>query len=1486
MTSNTSHKLFSVIVVITLVAMLFSCKKDPSVNIETFEITKENMTIGAKTVGIMGSYSYSGTIDGITACVSENEFNFNVEKFPAELSGKNFAVNITGLKTGTTYYYYYSVDYGMDKPYQTEQKQFITGDYSLPTVITATVSFVGHDNAICGGEVTDDGGSEVTARGLCWSQQHNPTLSDIHSVDSCGTGAFTTHITDLTLNTTYYVRAYATNEKGTAYGNEMEFTTSAQTPTVTTLEVIEIDTTSARVKCEVGSDGGSTVTERGVCWSKQHEPTLEDEYQANGSGLGLYVCRISGLESNTTYYVRAYAKNASGTAFGEVLTFKTGTVVFLPSVTTVEITEVTATTAICLCNVSDDGGSEVTERGACWSLSQSPTINSSHANMGSGMGEYTIQLSGLTANKTYYVRAYAKNSKGIAYGEQKSFTTLEGLPVVNTGSVSDITATTAKCSGNVVDQGASAVTERGICWGTSHNPTVSGSHVTNGTGTGLFTCQMTGLTPNTTYYVRAYAKNTQGISYGSELSFVALEGLPSVTTGNVSDITATTAKCSGNVTDQGASTVTERGICWGTNHNPTIIGNHANSGTGAGSYICQMTGLTNGTTYYVRAYARNTQGITYGEEKEFSTLANLPSVTTAEATNITQTTATGGGNVTADGGATVTERGICWSTSQNPTVNGNHASNGSGTGTFSVNMTSLSPGTTYYVRAYATNSAGTAYGNQKSFTTTATMPTVTTGQVTNITQTTALGGGNVTNDGGASVTARGVCWSTSHNPTVSGSHASGGTGTGSFTANMTGLTANTTYYVRAYATNSQGTSYGSEVSFTTSQNISAPTVTTSQVSSITQTTAVGGGNVTSDGGATVTERGICWSTSHNPTTSGSHANNGTGTGSYTVQMSGLTANTTYYVRAYAINSQGTSYGSEVSFTTEQIPSYTISVSANPTNGGTVAGGGTYQQGQSCTVTATANTGYTFLRWTENGTQVSTNANYTFTVSDNRTLVAQFQANSYTVSVSATPTSGGSATGGGNYNYGQSCTVSASAANGYTFLRWTENGTQVSTNASYTFTVTGNRTLVAQFQVNGYTISASANPTAGGTVTGAGTYNYGQSCTLTATANTGYTFLRWTENGEQVSTNATYTFNVTGNRTLVAQFQIQSYTITASANPTAGGSVSGAGSYNYGQSCTLTASASTNYTFVNWTENGNAVSSNASYSFTVTANRTFVANFEPTVPVGAINGLFSVSATQQVYFSQGNLQYQASSNTWRFASNQYNYIGSANSNISINYSGWIDLFGWGTSGWNNGNVYYQPYDKSNTGTSNNGYGYGPTDGTNYNNNLTEDYANADWGIFNAIINGGNQNNQWRVLTRDEWGYLSFTRQDAALKKGMATVASVKGIIILPDEWTLPEGLSFSNITYYSTSVNVYSLSEWVLMEEAGAVFLPAAGLRSGTQINNAGSYGHYWSSICQGLAYGYTIYIAPPAGGFNHNLVADYRRRDLGCSVRLVQDFNR
>jgi uncharacterized protein (TIGR02145 family) len=194
------------------------------------------------------------------------------------------------------------------------------------------------------------------------------------------------------------------------------------------------------------------------------------------------------------------------------------------------------------------------------------------------------------------------------------------------------------------------------------------------------------------------------------------------------------------------------------------------------------------------------------------------------------------------------------------------------------------------------------------------LATITTTAVGNITGTTAVSGGNITNNGGSPVTQRGVVWSTAPNPTTANNQSSDGSGTGSFTSNLTGLTANTTYYVRAYAINSAGTAYGNEVSFTT--NISnLATIITFSVNSITDSTAISGGDIIDDGGSPVTQRGVVWSTAPNPTTANNQSSDGSGTGSFTSNLTGLTATTTYYVRAYAINSAGTAYGNEVSFTT-------------------------------------------------------------------------------------------------------------------------------------------------------------------------------------------------------------------------------------------------------------------------------------------------------------------------------------------------------------------------------------------------------------------------------------------------------------------------------------------------------------------------------------------------------------------------------------------
>jgi Protein of unknown function (DUF1566) len=743
------------------------------------------------------------------------------------------------------------------------------------------------------------------------------TQSQISAITTPANGLFVFCTTD---NKFYAYVASAIVWKEVLYGSG---TIAPNTvPSVTTADFTNITQTTATSGGNVTSDGGATVTARGVCWSLSSSPTTADSHTTDGSGTGVFVSNLTGLTANTLYYVRAYATNSLGTAYGNQVTFST--LANLPTVTTTTVTNITQTTATSGGNVTSDGGTSVTARGVCWSLSSSPTTADSHTNDGSGTGVFVSNLTGLTAITPYYVRAYATNSFGTSYGNQVTFSTLANLPTVTTTAVTDITPTTATSGGNVTSDGGATVTARGVCWSISSSPTTADSKTTDGSGTGVFVSNLTGLTANTPYYVRAYSTNSVGTAYGNEVTFTTLPNpvIPTVTTTTVTNITQTTATSGGNVTSDGGATVIFRGVCWSTSPNPTMANSYTTNGSGTGVFVSSLTGLTAVTLYYVRAYAVNSVGTAYGNEVSFTTIAYLPTITTTAISNITQTTATSGGNVTSDGGATVTARGVCWSTTASPTIANSYTADGTGTGVFVSSLAGLTGNILYYVRAYATNSTGTSYGNQLSFTTSPLLATVTTTSVTLITLTTATSGGNVTSDGGATVTARGVCWSISSNPTTADSHTTDGSGTGVFVSNLTGLTANTLYYVRAYSTNSVGTAYGNEVTFTTLLNPILPTVTTTAVTNISPTTATSGGNVTSDGGATVIFRGVCWSTSPNPTMANSYTTDGSGTGVFESNLTGLTFNILYYARAYAVNSVGTSYGNQMSFTT----GFTIGVS--------------------------------------------------------------------------------------------------------------------------------------------------------------------------------------------------------------------------------------------------------------------------------------------------------------------------------------------------------------------------------------------------------------------------------------------------------------------------------------------------------------------------------------------------------------------------------
>jgi hypothetical protein len=265
--------------------------------------------------------------------------------------------------------------------------------------------------------------------------------------------------------------------------------------------------------------------------------------------------------------------------------------------------------------------------------------------------------------------------------------------------------------------------------------------------------------------------------------------------------------------------------------------------------------------------------------------------------------------------------------------------------------------------------------------------------------------------------------------------------------------------------------------------------------------------------------------------------------------------------------------------------------------------------------------------------------------------------------------------------------------------------------------------------------------------------------------------------------------------------------------------------------------------------------------------------------GAVKGLFSVSENDKVYFSKGNLQYQASSNTWRFAENQWDCVGNGNSNISSSYSGWIDLFGWATSGYYYDGTCHYPWTCSPTG---NYVAYG-----NHYANLDDETGQADWG-YNAISNGGNRIGQWRTLSEDEWEYLVLTRNTASgIRFAKATVNGVYGVILLPDDWNSSVyGLRNTNDeTSASYGDNVISDETWLsVLEPAGAVFLPAAGKRESLSVYYANVEGGYWSSSgssVEGFLGHHDLAGCLEFG--NTRLYFNSESRSNGYSVRLVHD---
>ena len=505
----------------------------PTLNtLEATNITSSSAVLNAEIL-TKGAPSYSER--GFVYALSSNPtLEDTLGKLTAKVTEENmYSATVTGLELGEEYYVRGYAINEAGVAYSTNEVSFKTHQI-LPEVTTENPTNIslGSGTATFNGSIENVGDPAYTERGFVWGHDHNPAVEDDNKkeVTGNGEGAFSTKVTELEINTTYYIRAYAINEAGVGYGNEIKLDFDAVKPIVYTKEATDVSIAggTATLNGTIESVGDPAYTERGFVYGTVHNPTIEDNTKkvATGSGTGDFSANISELVLNTTYYIRAYAKNVQGVSYGDEvsLVFK-GTVptVKTNAATNISIAGGTATFNGSIENVGDPAYSE---RGFVYALTHNPNIidDTKKTAEGSGTGAFSASVTNLEMNKIYYVRAYATNLQGTAYGNEVTLDFSQVLPVITTNAVSDIDETIATFNGVVESIGDPAYTERGFIYGKMPVPTLEEDGVltvsTSGTSTGPYARSVSDLDTGATYYVRAYTKVGTLMVYGNIISFV------------------------------------------------------------------------------------------------------------------------------------------------------------------------------------------------------------------------------------------------------------------------------------------------------------------------------------------------------------------------------------------------------------------------------------------------------------------------------------------------------------------------------------------------------------------------------------------------------------------------------------------------------------------------------------------------------------------------------------------------------------------------------------------------------------------------------------------------------------------------------------------------------------------------------------------------------------------------------------------------------